>query len=84
MAQTTGYNGWANRETWNVALWLGNDGPMYRAAIAAVREHDGRFTSAAAREFCVGCFGAQTPDGCKLGSVRWGAVARAMREMAGN
>jgi len=26
------YNGWKNRETWNVALWLGNDYPTYQAA----------------------------------------------------
>ena len=26
------YNGWTNRETWNVALWLGNDYPIYKAA----------------------------------------------------
>ena len=26
------YNGWKNRETWNVALWLGNDFPLYNAA----------------------------------------------------
>lgn len=24
------YNGWKNRETWNVALWLGHDESMYR------------------------------------------------------
>ena len=24
-----GYNGWKNYETWNVALWLQNDYPLY-------------------------------------------------------
>ena len=26
------YNGWANWETWNVALWLQNDEAYYRTA----------------------------------------------------
>ena len=28
----TTYNGWTNYETWNVALWLGNDETMYNFA----------------------------------------------------
>jgi hypothetical protein len=28
----TEYNGWKNRQTWNVALWLGSDESLYMAA----------------------------------------------------
>jgi hypothetical protein len=26
------YEGWANYHTWNVALWISNEEPIYRAA----------------------------------------------------
>ena len=30
--KTMSYNGWANYETWNVALWLDNDYESYKLA----------------------------------------------------
>ena len=30
--EDTTYNGWTNYETWNVALWIGNDQDLYTEA----------------------------------------------------
>ena len=36
LATDNTYNGWANYETWNAALWIGNDEFLYNTAKACV------------------------------------------------
>lgn len=38
-----GYNGWKNRQTWNVALWISNDEPLYRTAVNFMKQHGKKF-----------------------------------------
>ena len=59
MTDTT-FNGWKNYETWNVALWLQNDYPLYQMA-QQWAEHGYKSLSHQLIEL-----GPETPDG-----VRW-------------
>ena len=63
--EDTTYNGWANYETWNAALWIGNDYGFYKDAMMIARRHS-RYPY---QEWCayMESVGMQsTPDG-----VRW-------------
>lgn len=80
------YNGWKNRATWNVALWLGNDEGMYLDAVETVRRYKAKsrpFTIGAARFFCFRVLGNRTPDGDRVASANFGEIAKSMIEMAG-
>ena len=35
------HNGWKNRATWNVALWIGQD-PLYTEAVAFIKDYKGK------------------------------------------
>ena len=52
------YQGWANWETWNVALWFGNDYGLYQA----IKGHPEKFTAASARSFVLKKLPDGTPD----------------------
>jgi hypothetical protein len=71
VSATKEYNGHHCRNCWNVALWIGNDEALYRAALVCKRtlRPNGKPASAAlaARRFVfrVVGFGSRTPDGAR-------------------
>ena len=84
---TTTYNGWKNRQTWNINLWLMNDEGTYRACVEKATRCKttrlGRVSARSAEAFCREIFGESTPDGCNLTRlVDWTAIAASISERA--
>ena len=61
----TNYNGWANKATWNISLWINNDEPIYREAVKFMESYKGRRPYV---DFIkhIGLTQARTPDNFKF------------------
>jgi hypothetical protein len=58
-------NGWRNRQTWNVALWIENDESLYFSAVEYKQRCENRGVRPTYRGFIAWSylFGMSTPDG---------------------
>lgn len=86
------YNGWANYETWNVALYLDNDEGIYNFMLEGLRhllaERNDDWTGISLqelRELVQNAFrGDSTPDGVRLShsEIDWSEISDKLLEMA--
>ncbi len=65
----TDYNGWKNKATWNVSLWVNNDESLYNSAVAHVKTRKAMGKKPTWGGFVQYAYLAdeRTPDGFKYG-----------------
>lgn len=85
MPAGTDYNGWKNRQTWNVALWVQNDECEYNGAVAYVKMRRAKKRRPTWRGFVAfqGLTNARTPDGVSYSGTRLDnrALSEMLREL---
>lgn len=83
---TEDYNGWKNRQTWNVSLWINNEEPLYRSACAYVKERKekGKVPTYSGFIKHAGLANERTPDNISFSGTRLDrkALDEMIRELA--
>lgn len=69
-----GYNGWSNRPTWNVVLWIDNTEHLYSARVAMQNLEP--WSAKSVQSFAQGLWeDGFTPDGDALADANWQEIA---------
>ena len=70
------YNGWKNRETWNIPLHLNNDEALYNQMEIPFK------SVAELKRFCFMVFGETTPDNIRIDSpkIDWKEIMEALND----
>jgi hypothetical protein len=71
------YNGWSNRATWNVSLWLSNDEPLYHELQSVIRRaSDVEDLAEKIEELAKAVWpNGKTPDGDKIADADFAEIA---------
>lgn len=80
------YNGWKNRATWNVALYLQGHEPFYRDMVAIlvplIRAKPGQAIYLTRKFVTARMPFGLTPDGDRLKQVHWDEIVNMVQESA--
>lgn len=74
------YNGWTNRATWNVNLWIENDYGFYKAKQAMQGDTLNYWTPVKVSNWVQSVMPGQTPDGESYTDVDWAEIAFSWNE----
>ena len=69
------YNGWTNRATWNVNLWIENDYGFYKAKQAMQGDTPNYWTAPKVENWVQSVMPNKTPDGIPYDDVNWTEIA---------